>query len=357
MIEKVVSEPQSYWTKKGPRNNIVISSRIRLARNLQSLPMPLYQNETEGHIVLERVRKAAEDLNGQEGVKQAYPLHFIKLHELPSLEKQILLEKHLISPQHLEDKPNKGLLISENEAVSIMINEEDHLRIQVLFPGLQLEKAWEVADKIDNLLESKLDYAFHEEKGYLTSCLTNTGTGLRASVMIHLPALVITKQAPRIFTTLGQLGLAVRGIFGEGTEATGHIFQISNQITMGQKELEIIQNLTNVTLQLIDKEEETRAVLLKETPLQVKDRVGRALGILKYAAVLSSQEALNLLSDVRLGVDLGLVDVGMVSNELTELMIYAQPGFLQKKAGRLMEVMERDTARAALFKEKLDMRR
>lgn len=346
MIEKITSSPASSWTKnEGPYHHIVISSRVRLARNLDKIPVPAFQNESTAYTVLEKVKKAVEllDLKGSE------TLCFYRLSELPPLIKQILLEKHLISREHTADKPHKGLLINADESVSIMINEEDHLRIQVLLPGLQPEEAWRTADRIDDLLESQLEYAFHEKKGYLTSCPTNVGTGLRASVMIHLPALVLTKQAGRIFSTLTQLGLVVRGLYGEGTESTGHIFQISNQITIGQKETEIIQNLTTVTRQIIEKEEETRKVLLKETPLQLADRAGRAYGILKNAALLSSQEALSLLSDIRLGLDLGILDIGMDSKKLNELMVSSQPAFIQKFEGKAIEALENDAVRAKLF--------
>jgi protein arginine kinase len=354
VIEKIVSSPASGWTGgEGPHGDIVISSRIRLARNLDKLPMPPFQNETSSYAVLERVKKAAESLE-LEGWDR---LHFYRMDELPSLQKQILLEKHLISREHAENRPNKGLLVSENESVSIMINEEDHIRIQVILTGLQLEEAWEKADKVDDLLESRLEYAFDEERGYLTCCPTNAGTGLRASVMVHLPALTATRQASRIFSALGQLGLVVRGLYGEGTEATGYIFQVSNQITLGQKESEIIQNLASVTRQIIEKEEETRKILLKETPLQVEDRVGRAYGILTNAATLSSQEALNLLSDIRLGVSLGLLKINLGIRELNELMVSSQPGFLQSFTGKDMEAAERDAARAKLFKEKLNKKR
>lgn len=349
MIEKIVSRPQSSWTKEGgPFQHIVISSRIRLARNLDKMTMPAFQNESEGNAVLERVSLASKS---RDLVEQGF--HFYRLSELPSLEKQILLEKHLISPEHTDNNPNRGLLINSDESASIMINEEDHLRIQVLYPGLQLEKAWEAADKIDDMLENELNYAYHERRGYLTACPTNVGTGLRASVMVHLPALSMTMQISRIFSTLGQLGLAVRGLYGEGSEVSGNLYQISNQITLGQKESEIIQNLATVTGQIVEKEEEVRQVLLKETPLEIKDRIGRALGILKYACTLTSHEALNYLSSLRLGSDLGLLKLDLGMEDLTELMILGQPGFLQRNQGKAMEAAERDAARAVLFNNKL----
>lgn len=350
MIEKLLSSLKSSWiSDNGPNHNIVLSSRIRLARNLDKYPMNAFSTENMGSDVLERVEKALADLSLQ-GPEQLY---LYRMDTLSDWERQILFEKHLISREHVEDKPNKAVVINEHESVSIMVNEEDHLRIQVLLPGLQLDKAWEEADKIDDLLESQLEYAFDEEKGYLTCCPTNVGTGLRASVMIHLPGLVSTKQASRIFSTLGQLGLVVRGLYGEGTEATGYLFQISNQITLGLKETEIIQNLTAVTKQIIDKEEEVRKLLLTETPLQLKDRVGRAYGVLKNAAIINSQEALSLLSEIRVGADLGILKKAISPENLNEIMIAAQPGFLQNNAKRTMDTLERDAARAELFNKML----
>jgi len=350
VIENILAVPKSSWTSgKGPNHHIVLSSRIRLARNLDKYPMNAFQSEDNGQTVLEKIEKAVVEL---ELIEQEC-LGIYHMDELTSRQKQILFEKHLISREHMDEKPNKALLLRRDEAVSIMVNEEDHLRIQVLLPGLQLDKAWDEADRIDDMLESRLQYAFHEEKGYLTCCPTNVGTGLRASVMIHLPALVATKQASNIFKTLGQLGLVVRGLYGEGTEATGYLFQISNQITLGRKEAEIIQNLTAVTKQIIEKEEEIRRIVYNETPLQIKDRVNRAYGILKNAVILSSQEAFNLLSEIRLGIDLKILDIGVNIEELNELMVASQPGFLQNKAGKTMEKLERDAARAELFNKML----
>lgn len=354
MIEKIVTRPESNWTKaEGPHHHIVLSSRIRLARNLKELPMPAFQNETTGFTVLEKIKNAAQALDYKGGKK----LYFYRLHEIPALEKQILLEKHLISPEHRQDGVNRGLLINEDETISIMINEEDHLRLQVFYPGLQLKEAWELANRVDDDLESVLEYAFHSRKGYLTACPTNVGTGLRASVMVHVPALVITQQAGNVFRSLGQLGFTVRGLYGEGTEATGNLYQISNQITLGQTEGEIIENLTTLTLQIVEKEEKARKWLLKECPLQIKDRAGRAFGVLQNAAILNSQEALNYLSDVRLGADLGFLNKDLLKNNLCELLVLAQPAFIQRYVGKVMEAQERDVARAQFFTDKFSKRR
>ncbi len=349
MIKKIVARTQSSWTKQeGPYHQIVLSSRIRLARNLCKLPMPAFQNETSGFSVLEKVKSVAETLNRQGNER----LYYYRLNELPALERQILLEKHLISPEQREDGVNKGLLINKDESISIMINEEDHLRIQVFCAGLQLEKAWELADQIDDALESQLKFAFDEQIGYLTCCPTNVGTGLRASVMIHVPALVLTQQARKVFSSLGQLGVAVRGLYGEGTEGIGNLYQISNQVTLGKTEGEIMQNLTELTIQLVENEEKARQWLLQECTAQLKDRAGRAFGILQNAAILNSQEALNFISDVKMGVDLGLFEDQLQGFNLNELLVLAQPGFIQRYMGKVMDSSERDITRANLFAQK-----
>lgn len=352
MIEKIVSRAASNWTQKGgPYNHVVISSRIRLARNLEKRTMPPFQSEQEGLAVLDKIKNTIDTLDSKvEG------LEFYNLWDLAILDRQILLEKHLISPEHTGAEKTRGLIINASESISIMVNEEDHIRIQAICPGLQLAKAWEEAEKIDDLLESELDYAFDQEKGFLTSCLTNVGTGLRASVMVHLPALVMTKQASKIFNALGKLGLIVRGLYGEGTEGTGNIFQISNQITLGPTEQEIIQNLTTVTRQIVEKEEEMRKLLLEESELHLTDKVSRSYGILKHAHIINAQEALNLLSDVRLGSEMGILRTGMDTDELTELIVHSQPGFIQKQAPDSKGSLERDRARAKMIKVKLEMR-
>ncbi len=353
MIKKVVAKTESSWTKQdGPYHHIVLSSRIRLARNLAKVPMPAFQNETSAFSVLEKVRNTVETLNRQGKEK----LFDYQLNEIPALERQILLEKHLISPEHREDGVNKGLLLNVDESISVMINEEDHLRIQVFAPGLQLEQAWEVADKLDDDLEGQLEYAFDKQIGYLTCCPTNVGTGLRASIMLHVPALVLTQQAGKVFSSLGQLGFTVRGLYGEGTEAIGNLYQVSNQVTLGKSESEIIQNLTELTTQLVEKEEKTRQWLLKDCSTQLKDRVGRAFGILQNASILSSQEALKLISDVKMGVDIGLLNVeqkGIFQDfNFSELIILAQPAFIQRLVGKQLNAAERDETRAELFAQK-----
>ncbi|MFW6306939.1 MAG: ATP--guanido phosphotransferase, partial [Bacillota bacterium] len=257
-----------------PQNDIVLSSRIRLARNLDNYLYPNMSDEKTKEEVSDRIKEAisASDIT----------LNYIKIADIPKSEKELLVEKHLISPAHAVPGIEKGVFINDGETISIMVNEEDHLRIQILKPGMQLSKAWEDADEIDNILEKKLDIAFSEQWGYLSSCPTNVGTGLRASVMVHLPALKITNNINKMLAAVSQLGLAIRGLYGEGSESIGNIYQISNQITLGHSENDIIENLISVTHQIINQERNARQALLVEQEVIVKDKIKRSYGILKY---------------------------------------------------------------------------
>jgi protein arginine kinase len=233
-----------------------------------------------------------------------------------------------------------------------MVNEEDHLRIQCLFPGFQLNEALTLANGIDDWIEQKFDYAFDEQRGFLTSCPTNVGTGLRASVMVHLPALMMTQRMNRIAPAINQFGLAVRGIYGEGSEALGNVFQISNQITLGKSEEDIVEDLRGVVMQLIQQEMAARRDLLKLSKIQLEDRVFRSLGILANSRIIQSKEAAKCLSDVRLGIDLGLIE-GISRNILNELMVLTQPGFLQHYFKEALTPDERDIRRASLIRERI----
>lgn len=333
----------------GPYATIVISSRVRLARNLAGYPFPHLQTKEAGLEVLKLVQDAiaGPDLRDKLG-----DMFFVAMKELSPLERQILVEKHLISPQHAQQDEVGGLILREDEAVSIMVNEEDHLRIQVLFSALQLDAAWALAGEVDDALEEKLDYAYDEQYGYLTSCPTNVGTGLRASVMMHLPGLVLTNQANRIFTALAKLGLVVRGLYGEGTEAKGNLYQISNQITLGPSEEEIISNLAAVSRQVIEQEELARDGLRKERLAQIEDLVFRSYGILTNAYIISSEEAMAHLSNVRLGLDMGLLRNVKIKT-LNELLVKIRPAFLQKMAGKEIDTFNRDLKRAEIIREAL----
>ncbi|TDA70185.1 MAG: protein arginine kinase [Clostridia bacterium] len=333
----------------GPYADLIISSRIRLARNLAGWPFPSLLSPERRQEVAREINKAA---HAEAAYAVAGELEMVMLDALSPVQRQILVEKHLISPQHAENEAEGAVILREDETISIMVNEEDHLRLQSFCPGLQLAECWRLANALDDALEQTLEFAFDERKGYLTACPTNVGTGLRASVMAHLPGLVHTRQARRILSALSQVGLAVRGIYGEGSEPVGNLFQISNQITLGRSEEDIIDNLAVVTRQIVDQETSAREVLQRETGPQLQDRVGRAYGLLTNAAVIGSEEALALLSDLRLGVDLALVK-GIERRTINELMVAIQPAYLQEKAGRKMSPMERDVLRASVIRQRL----
>ncbi|NLZ38047.1 MAG: protein arginine kinase [Firmicutes bacterium] len=340
----------SKWmSSAGPDGEIVLSSRIRLARNIKGLPFPYLASDSQ----TEEVKKQVYAIYQDKALSQQFGnMSFLSMHKLSPLERQVLVEKHLISPMLVKENHNAAVLLSDDEAVSIMINEEDHIRIQCLLPGLQLEQALAEANRYDELLEEKLDYAYDERWGYLTVCPTNVGTGLRASVMVHLPALSITKQINRVLSAIAQVGLAVRGLYGEGSEITGNLVQISNQITLGQSEEEIVKNLFGVTRQIVEQEAQARQVLLNEGRDRIADRVNRAFGVLTHAWLLSSQEAMQLLSEVHLGIDLGLIKE-IKGEVIKELMVLQRPANLQLMAGQSLDAFERDRIRARLFRERL----
>jgi len=339
----------SPWMKEGgPESDVVLSSRIRLARNLRNRPFPLRATPAQSSEVLDQLMDLA-DSGRLGGMGQ---LEAIRIDDLTDLEKMVLVEKHLISPALANESRSAGLILSHRENISVMINEEDHLRIQCLSPGFQVRETWDWASKIDDLFEENLEYAFDEKLGYLTSCPTNVGTGLRASVMMHLPALVLTGQINRILSAVTQVGLAVRGLYGEGSEAIGNLFQVSNQITLGQSETEIIDNLYRVTRQIADQEREARRRLMAESRLRIADRVRRSYGILRHAEIIDSKESAQRLSDLRLGVSLGLVPE-VSEQTLNELLVSTQPGFLQHSHGGALSPEQRDVKRAELIRRRL----
>ncbi|MCR8846676.1 protein arginine kinase [Paenibacillus sp. SC116] len=348
-----MEQPVSDWMRgTGPDSDIVISSRIRIARNLNGLPFPLLATNQQSAESLSRLTKVTESSDfSQLGHFQA-----IALTELTDMERQVLVEKHLISPNLANESRNGGLLLKDDESVSIMLNEEDHLRIQCLYPGLQIHEAWDEASRIDDVFEAHVDYAFDEKRGYLTSCPTNVGTGIRASVMMHLPALVLTQQINRILQAVAQVGLAVRGLYGEGSEATGNLFQVSNQITLGQSESEIIDNLYGVVKQIIEHEKSAREQLIQQSNTRLTDRICRSYGILKHAVVIDSKEASQRLSDIRLGADLEMLK-DVAGTALNELLVMTQPGFLQHIYKKPMSADERDIYRARLIRDTLGNKR
>ncbi|MDX8363107.1 protein arginine kinase [Cytobacillus sp. IB215316] len=346
-LQKAIS---SWMSEDGPESDIVLSSRIRLARNIENIWFPTVITNEEAHKIIQLFKLVCEEKAPESFGK----LELLAMNEMQPIEKRVLVEKHLISPQLAEDAPFGACILSENEEVSIMINEEDHIRIQCLFPGFQLSAALEKANELDDWIETHVDYAFDEQKGYLTSCPTNVGTGLRASVMMHLPALILTQQMSRIIPAINQLGLVVRGIYGEGSEALGNIFQISNQVTLGKSETDIVNDLESVVQQLIAQERSAREALVKTSGIQLEDRVYRSYGTLAHSRVLETKEAAKCLSDIRLGIDIGYIK-DISSNILNELMIVTQPGFLQQYAGGPLRSHERDIRRATLIRERISL--
>lgn len=348
-IDRFLQHRASSWmTNEGEHVDIAMSTRIRLARNLDDFRFPYVFSADEALKVDKEVSAALLDYGEELGHRFAH----IDIQELSRLQKEILVEKHLISPYLAQSEHPGSVLLSEDEDLSIMINEEDHLRIQSLQPGFQLQEAYERANQLDSMLEKNLNYAFHEEYGYLTSCPTNTGTGMRASVMLHLPALTMSHQINRIIPAISRLGMAVRGIYGEGSEALGNVYQISNQLTLGKSESAILEDLQSMTEQIIEQEQKMREAIRSRSPISLEDRIYRSLGTLMYARLLTTEEAATCLSDVRLGIDLQLID-DVDMSILNELMIFMQPAFLQQFTGGQLQPKERDHARAELFRKRL----
>ncbi|MBO2522021.1 MAG: protein arginine kinase [Clostridia bacterium] len=347
-LKDLINKTLSQWMKgTGPERDIVIGSRVRLARNLAGVPFPSIADDEHKAYVIKETKRALQATNGTLG-----RMEFIPLAEVPPLERQLLVEKHLISPAHTQNVKHKAVILRDDEAVSIMVNEEDHFRIQALFPGLALEEAWKLCSSVDDAFSEVLDFAYGERFGYLTACPTNVGTGMRASIMMHLPALTMTDQIRKMIGAVSRFGLAVRGIYGEGTEVLGNIYQLSNQITLGHSEEEIIQHLQKVTMQVLEQERAARQRVLAQDRLRLEDRIYRSYGILANARLLATHEAMQLLSDVRLGIDLGIVK-GIEPRILQELMVMIRPAHLQKLMGQELDAPARDEKRAALIRERL----
>lgn len=349
--ESLFKQLHTRWIVAGSQpDDVVITSRVRLARNLRSFPFPHLQQEQEGQALLQQLQDFLT-LGSSRG--HADHLNLFPLSQLDALDRQVLVEKHLISPDLAKSQnPGAGVVVRDDEAISIMVNEEDHLRIQCLLPGFQLEECWRLASRLDDLLEARLEYAFDQHRGYLTACPTNVGTGLRASVMVHLPGLVLTQQIGSVLAAIAQVGLVVRGLYGEGTEAVGNIFQISNQITLGQTEEEIIQNLSAIIKQISEQERTCRKALQQNSGIALEDRLYRSLGILTNARLLSTQEAMRLLSDVRLGVDLKAIPELTVQT-LNELLVLVQPAMIQRFTDEKLTEASRDQKRAEIVRARL----
>lgn len=332
----------SWYTTHAPEDDIAVSTRIRLARNLSGLPFPARMTPEQRKELNLKVKNAVLQSN----TPFAKSLKYIDMADVPQTEIAAMVERHIISPEFAEENADRAIIISADESISIMIGEEDHVRIQVILGGLQLEKAYDTAEQLDSLLYNELHFAFDRSLGFLTECPTNLGTGLRASVMLHLPVTESNGEISSIAETVGKIGFTVRGMYGEGSKASASMYQVSNQITLGISEKNAIDNLKIITAQLIDKECKARNSLNK---IKLEDMCFRALGTLQNCRILSSEEMMNLLSRIKLGISMGIIKTDVLP---IKLFIEGQPNMLMKKYGQL-EPEERDIYRAAFMRDAL----
>ena len=343
MFEQMSHHASSWLSAEGADSAIVLSSRVRLARNIKGLTFPPYADsqtkENVVHFVQSAVEKSKELENGQ----------FLLSEGIAGIDRVFLVERHLISPEFMRDNASCGIYISGDEKVAIMINEEDHLRIQTIDSGLTLMETLNRSMRIDDELSRTLEFDYDTDFGFLTSCPTNIGTGLRASVLIHLAGLVLTKEIDSVIEHITKLGLVVRGFYGEGSDVWGNLFQVSNQTTLGRSEFDITEALDKITKQIIESENRARERVLEEAKNEISDKIWRAYGILKHARVLTSEEVMNLLSAVRLGVALGTIDKVSIAT-INKLMLLSQPAHLQKHMGLELEASDRDVARAEMVR-------
>ncbi|MFH1799265.1 MAG: protein arginine kinase [Candidatus Omnitrophota bacterium] len=344
-IDRFIDQPVNWLRATGPESDVVISSRLRMARNLAKYP---FLSRLAGGQRIAIIQEVGEAVKRSNFLKNVY---FISSTELSELDRKFLLERHLVSRELFLEEGRSAVAITPDEMVSLMMIEEDHLRLQVFQSGLNLVETWRIADEIDSELEKDLDYAFDGTLGYLTACPTNVGTGIRASCMLHLPSLVLTKQVHKVLQALSKLNLAVRGLYGEGTQASGNFFQFSNQITLGQPEEEIISNLEGVIRQVITHEREAREYLKKKRKSKMEDQIWRALATLKSARMMSSSEAIQLLSLVQVGIDVGVLEEQVTHTDLNQLFLLIQPAHLQKMSGKELSATERDARRASRIRE------
>jgi len=345
-VDALLENRVSWLADKGPEDDIAISSRIRLARNISGIPFPI----SAAHGQLASTVMAVETaVNKTDCFGSSFQF---SLSDLSSTDQQILLERRLASRELLNKNDMASLIVSRDESYGVMINEEDHIRLQAMRAGCQLREVWEDVSRIDDQLGEELNFSFDDKLGYLTSCPTNVGTGMRASVMLHLPGLVLSDQINSVIHGVGKLGLAVRGIFGEGTSSLGSLYQVSNQSTLGETEFQIIDRLEAVIKQIISHEKNARQYLLENRQNFLMNHVGRAYGVLRHAYIVSSDETLNSLSALRLGVDMGMFS-SVEIHTVNELFILVQPSHLQKYAGKELTSEERDIFRASIVRERL----
>ena len=353
MFEYFLTNKNNWLSAKGPESEIVFSSRVRLARNLEGFLFPSRASSAQKKEILGKLQGVCKDIEKLKGSA------FIKKEELSDLDAQLLLERHLVSQELISTGQDKGVIISNDERIAIMINEEDHLRIQTIASGFDLKDCWRILNEIDNDLSRKTGFSFSSELGYLTACPTNVGTGLRASCMLHLPALILTKRINKILELLARISFTTRGLFGEGTQALGNFFQISNQVSLGLTEEELIDNLIGVVNQVKGQEIDARDTLMKKFRPNLEDSIWRALGLLRNSRLITSKEALAHLSTLSLGLDLGIIkDIDLSVEEdgkglINSLFIIIQPAHLQKIESKSLKGVQRDYVRAEILRKRL----
>jgi len=345
---KDLSDNTGEWLRgTGKESDIVISSRVRLARNIAGYPFLSRANLKQRREIESLLRKTIIER------KIAQDVSYVNLNQATAIDKLFLVERHLISKEHAEGEGERGVAFGKSETVSLMINEEDHLRIQVIRSGFELKNTWDTIDEIDNLLGENLNFAFSSRFGFLTACPTNVGTGMRVSVMLHLPALGMTKHIEKVFNAVGKLGLVVRGLYGEGTKVSGDLYQISNQFALGKSEKEILSIIESVIPRITSYERMARKALVMESKDQLEDRIWRSYGMLKAARMITSEEILQLLSQVRMGVNIGLID-DIEMQTLNELFVLTLPAHLQKLEGCELDSAQRNVIRASYVRKRLD---
>ena len=345
---KDLSDNTGEWLRgTGKESDIVISSRIRLARNIAGYPFLSRANLKQRREIESLLRETIIER------KIAQDVSYVNLNQATAIDKLFLVERHLISKEHAEGEGERGVAFGKSETVSLMINEEDHLRIQVIRSGFELKNTWDTIDEIDNLLGESLNFAFSSRFGFLTACPTNVGTGMRVSVMLHLPALGMTKHIEKVFNAVGKLGLVVRGLYGEGTKVSGDLYQISNQFALGKSEKEILSIIESVIPRITSYERMARKALVMESKDQLEDRIWRSYGMLKAARMITSEEILQLLSQVRMGVNIGLID-DIEMQTLNELFVLTLPAHLQKLEGCELDSAQRNVIRASYVRKRLD---
>jgi protein arginine kinase len=344
-FEDFTTRTAGWLDGSGHRASLVISSRVRLARNLSQKPFTNRASDDDKADIVRRVVDAASLLTFGD-------LVYFDTSALSELQRQMLVERHLISPALAKEAGPRGVLVDETEVASVMVNEEDHLRIQVMASGLQPSETFAIASTLERDLAGALDFAASPQWGYLTACATNTGTGLRASTLIHLPGLALTKEMDGVVRGVAQLGFAVRGIYGEGTDSAGNLYQISNQLTLGRSEQTLLEGLNRVVGQVVECEMNARETLMREARGQIEDKVWRAYGIMERARLLTSQELMNFSSAIRLGIDLEMLP-GLETGTINDIMVSTQPSHLQHRSGQPLDASERDVLRASVVRERL----